>query len=86
MTRSKVFIRREWARRIRSGRRETTAVATTKLGRESRGRGLYPWRTPPETTRSTAPLPTDRVLLLLTPNPPKMMPRTTMMKRGAWWE
>ena len=33
-------------------------------------------------TISTAPSPTERVLLLLTLKPP----RTMMTKRGAWWE
>ena len=52
-------------------------------GRDMRGRGPHPWRTPPMTTRSTSPSPPDRVILLLTPKTP---PRTKMTKRGARWE
>ena len=51
-------------------------------GGERRGRGTHPWRTPPTTTILTAPSPLDRVLLILTPN----LPRMTMTKRSAWWE
>ena len=82
MTRSGGFIRREGARRRRRGRRETTTAATTTLGRRRRRRGPHPWRTPLTTTRYAAPLPTYRVIILIMPKPP----RTTMTKRGAWWE
>ena len=75
---SRGFIRREGGRRRERGQRETTM-----LGRDRRGRGAHPWRTPPTTTISTAPSPPDRLLLILTP---KTMPRTTITKRGAWWE
>ena len=79
MTRSRGFISREGARRRRRDQRETTET----WGRERRGRGPYPRRTPPTTTISTAPSPPDRVLLLLlTPK----SPRETMTKRGIWWE
>ena len=75
---SRGFIRREGGRRRERGQRETTM-----LGRDRRGRGPHPWRTPPTTAISTAPSPPDRLLLILTP---KTMPRTTITKRGAWWE
>ena len=61
---------------------ETTAAATIMRVRERRERGLHPWRKPPTTTISTAPLPPDKAVLLLTPNTTS---RTTMTKRGAWW-
>ena len=80
MTRSRGFIRREGARRRRVQRAKMTE--TTMWGSERRGRGTHPWRKPPTMTISTAPLPLDRVLLLITPKPP----RTTMTKRGACWE
>ena len=82
MTRSRGFIRREGARSRRRGQRETATAATAMRGRERRGREPHPCRTPPTTTRSTAPSPPYRVLLLLNP---KTKPRTTMPKRGAWW-
>ena len=44
--------------------------------------GGHPWRIPLMTTRSTAPLPLDRVILLT----PKITPMTMMTKRGEWWE
>ena len=73
----------EGAIRRKRGRRETTMASTAKRGGGEESEGLHPWRTPPTTTRSTAPLPPYRVLLILTP---KTTPRTTMTKRGAWWE
>ena len=57
-------------------------TATTTQGGGG-GRGPHPCRNPPSTTKSTAPSPPDRVLLLLTLN---TTPRTTMSKRGAWCE
>ena len=81
MMRMRGFIRREGARRIRRGQREMTKTAATMRGRERKGRGAHPWRMHPTTTRYTALL-SPKVLLLLTPNPPK----TVMTKRGAWWE
>ena len=77
------FIRSEGVRRSRRGQTETTTAAKMMQGRDRRGRGPHPWRTPSTTTRYTAPLPPDRVLLLLIP---KTTPRTTMTKRGTWWE
>ena len=82
MTRLRGFIRSEGERRRRRGRRET-ATATTNRGRERIGRGTNPWRTPSTTTISTAPSTLDRVILLLIP---KTTPRTTMTRRGSWWE
>ena len=81
MMRSRGFIRSEGVRRRRRGRRKMTIAATATRGRDRRGRGPHPWMTPPKTTRSTAPSPLE-VLLLLT----SKLPRTTMTKRGAWWE
>ena len=81
MTILRGFIRREGARSRRRGRRETVPLATTKRGRERRGRRPHTWRTPTTTTIYTAPSPPE-VLLLLTSKPPRM----TMTKRGAWWE
>ena len=81
MVRPRGFISREGVRRRRRGQRDMTTAATATWGRERRGRGPHPWRTPPTTTIYTATLPPE-VLLLLTPKPPW----TTMTKRGAWWE
>ena len=46
------------------------------------GGGPHFWRTDLKMTRSTSPLPPDRVLLLLTPK----LPRMKMTKRGTWWK
>ena len=50
-------------------------------GEGEEGEGPHSWRMHPTTTRCTAPSPPE-VLLLLTPK----QPRTTMTKRGVWWE
>ena len=85
MARSRGFMRREGARRRIRGRREMTmaAIAMQRRDRERRGRGTHPCRTPLTMTIYTVPLPPDRVLLILNP---KTIIRTTMTKRGAWWE
>ena len=74
-TRSRGFLRREGARRRSRGQRETTPMSALMQERERRGRGPRPWRTPPTTMIYTAPLPPDRVLLLLTPT---TTPRSAM--------